>query len=55
MEWIGLILAILAGLLALLDIILWSTVTTYRTHRILQWAVLILAVAVIVGVHPVLA
>jgi hypothetical protein len=55
MQWIGLVIAIIAALLALLDIVLWGTVSTYRTHRLLQWALLVLAIAVIVGVHGVVA
>jgi hypothetical protein len=54
MEWIGTVLVGVALLLALLDLVLWNATANYRTHRLLQWAVLILAIGVLIGAHGVL-
>lgn len=47
----GLILVIIALVLAGLDLVLWYT-TEYRRHVLLQLAVIALGVALLVGVAP---
>lgn len=51
MEWIGTVLVGVAVLLALLDLVLWAATAAYRTHRLLQWAVLVMGIGILVGVH----
>lgn len=46
------ILAVLAALLFLLHVILWSSVTTYRDNRLLGVAGLLVSAAVMVQTWP---